>query len=392
MHRVRPAGRIPPRSSIVPVVLVALAALITYATVPPSSADAQAPTGADLYVANCAGCHQVGGEGISGTFPPLAGNPAATDADYVATVITNGKSGPLEVLGVQYNGAMPAISGLSDEQLGPLVTHVVELAGGTARTDRTDRTDRADRTHRPTAPPVEAPAAGDIDRGHDLFVGSNRLDNGGGACASCHVAGKVGNLGGQSLGPDLTPVYQKLGGEPGLTAWLANPASPTMQPIFADRPLTEQEIADLVAFLADAPDQDRPNNDSDWLLLAGLGGLVILIGGMAHRMARYAPNLRGDPEEQAMSRWSNETVDPGARKWEEFYRNRFQHDKRVRTTHGVNCTGSCSWEVFVKDGIVTWELQATDYPQLEEGLPPYEPRGCQRGHLLLVVPLLADSG
>ena len=80
-----------------------------------------------------------------------------------------------------------------------------------------------------------------------------------------------------------------------------------------------------------------------------------------------------------MSRWIQETVDPAARKWEEFYRNRFQHDKRVRTTHGVNCTGSCSWEVFVKDGIVTWELQATDYPQLEEGLPPYEPRGCQRG-------------
>ena len=80
-----------------------------------------------------------------------------------------------------------------------------------------------------------------------------------------------------------------------------------------------------------------------------------------------------------MSRWSRDTVDPGARKWEEFYRNRFQHDKRVRTTHGVNCTGSCSWEVFVKDGIVTWELQATDYPELEEGLPPYEPRGCQRG-------------
>ena len=80
-----------------------------------------------------------------------------------------------------------------------------------------------------------------------------------------------------------------------------------------------------------------------------------------------------------MSRWTKETVDPGARKWEEFYRNRFQHDKRVRTTHGVNCTGSCSWEVFVKDGIVTWELQATDYPELEEGLPPYEPRGCQRG-------------
>jgi len=80
-----------------------------------------------------------------------------------------------------------------------------------------------------------------------------------------------------------------------------------------------------------------------------------------------------------MKNWVKESVAPIERKWEEFYRNRFQHDKRVRTTHGVNCTGSCSWEVFVKDGIVTWELQATDYPALEAGLPPYEPRGCQRG-------------
>ncbi|MDD2694311.1 MAG: nitrate reductase subunit alpha, partial [Anaerolineales bacterium] len=80
-----------------------------------------------------------------------------------------------------------------------------------------------------------------------------------------------------------------------------------------------------------------------------------------------------------MKNWIKEIESPGERKWEEFYRNRFQHDRRVRTTHGVNCTGSCSWEVFVKDGIVTWELQATDYPRLEEGLPPYEPRGCQRG-------------
>ena len=80
-----------------------------------------------------------------------------------------------------------------------------------------------------------------------------------------------------------------------------------------------------------------------------------------------------------MKKWTMDVVSPAERQWEEFYRNRFQHDRRVRTTHGVNCTGSCSWEVFVKDGIVTWELQATDYPKLEEGLPPYEPRGCQRG-------------
>jgi nitrate reductase / nitrite oxidoreductase, alpha subunit len=77
--------------------------------------------------------------------------------------------------------------------------------------------------------------------------------------------------------------------------------------------------------------------------------------------------------------WIKDIVDPKARAWEEFYRNRNQCDKVVRSTHGANCTGGCSWNVHVKDGIVGWELQATDYPALEEGLPPYEPRGCQRG-------------
>ena len=77
--------------------------------------------------------------------------------------------------------------------------------------------------------------------------------------------------------------------------------------------------------------------------------------------------------------WIQDIVDPKARGWEELYRNRWQHDRVVRSTHGVNCTGGCSWMVYVKDGIVTWEMQATDYPELETGLPPYEPRGCQRG-------------
>ena len=39
----------------------------------------------------------------------------------------------------------------------------------------------------------------------------------------------------------------------------------------------------------------------------------------------------------------------------------------VRSTHGVNCTGSCSWKVYVKDGIITWETQQTDYPSVGAG-------------------------
>ncbi|MEE8333046.1 MAG: nitrate reductase subunit alpha, partial [Alphaproteobacteria bacterium] len=67
------------------------------------------------------------------------------------------------------------------------------------------------------------------------------------------------------------------------------------------------------------------------------------------------------------------------RGWEEGYRQRWQHDKIVRSTHGVNCTGSCSWKIYVKGGIVTWETQQTDYPRTRPDLPNHEPRGCSRG-------------
>ena len=69
----------------------------------------------------------------------------------------------------------------------------------------------------------------------------------------------------------------------------------------------------------------------------------------------------------------------GGREADAFYRQRFSHDRVVRSTHGVNCTGSCSWKVFVKDGIITWEAQQVDYPSTGPDMPDYEPRGCPRG-------------
>ncbi|OJF09957.1 nitrate reductase subunit alpha [Couchioplanes caeruleus] len=69
----------------------------------------------------------------------------------------------------------------------------------------------------------------------------------------------------------------------------------------------------------------------------------------------------------------------GGREADAFYRDRWSYDKVVRSTHGVNCTGSCSWKVYVKDGIITWEQQQTDYPSVGADRPEYEPRGCPRG-------------
>lgn len=69
----------------------------------------------------------------------------------------------------------------------------------------------------------------------------------------------------------------------------------------------------------------------------------------------------------------------GGREADTFYRHRWSHDKMVHSTHGVNCTGSCAWEVYVTDGVITWEKQITEYPTTGPDMPEYEPRGCPRG-------------
>ena len=98
----------------------------------------------------------------------------------------------------------------------------------------------------------------------------------------------------------------------------------------------------------------------------GRGG-AFLLG--AHRFFRQGP--------VSAEGWSQLVAKD--RRWESFYRERWQHDKVVRSTHGVNCTGSCSWNVYVKDGIITWETQAVDYPSTGPDMPDHEPRGCPRG-------------
>lgn len=81
--------------------------------------------------------------------------------------------------------------------------------------------------------------------------------------------------------------------------------------------------------------------------------------------------------EHFSDRWME--TSPYSREQEAIYRKRWAHDKVVRSTHGVNCTGSCSWDVYVKDSLVTWELQRTDYPSTGPDMPDFEPRGCPRG-------------
>ncbi len=93
---------------------------------------------------------------------------------------------------------------------------------------------------------------------------------------------------------------------------------------------------------------------------------------LLNRMVYFSPKISKTADKHVV------TTEQG-RSWEDYYRKRWQYDKVVRSTHGVNCTGSCSWKIYVKNGLVTWEVQQTDYPATRPGLPNHEPRGCPRG-------------
>ncbi|MHB9118597.1 MAG: nitrate reductase subunit alpha [Burkholderiales bacterium] len=96
-------------------------------------------------------------------------------------------------------------------------------------------------------------------------------------------------------------------------------------------------------------------------------------------MSHFLDRLKFFEKIQGTFSGSHGIVTNEDRGWEDAYRHRWQHDKVVRSTHGVNCTGGCSWKIFVKNGLVSFEMQQTDYPRTREDMPNHEPRGCQRG-------------
>jgi mono/diheme cytochrome c family protein len=118
---------------------------------------------------------------------------------------------------------------------------------------------------------------GDIFTGTEIFLGKRRLSQAGPPCVSCHTLGSIGSFGGGRLGPDLTLVYQRLGGRKSLGAWLSAPATPTMQSVFRNHSLQKEEILPLLAVFEDSSRQSQPANTTSQMrfFLAGFAGAVL---------------------------------------------------------------------------------------------------------------------
>jgi mono/diheme cytochrome c family protein len=256
--------------------LVAVAAsLAAVFAVLGSGARAADEDGKAIFDQLCSGCHTIGGGTLVG--PDLQGLADRRERDWIErfirepdAVIASGDPIAKQLLD-EYGAPMPNL-GVSDAQLSALVAFLGFAQQTPPETTPTETT--------PTEP---APAPlGDPDRGKSLFEGSNRFDTGGPACLSCHSVAGLGALGGGQLGPDLTGAFDKYGGEQGMQAVLEAVAFPTMAPIFADRPLSAEERADLVAFLERAADEERGTGQAGKLValalgVAGVGVLLALV-------------------------------------------------------------------------------------------------------------------
>jgi hypothetical protein len=116
--------------------------------------------------------------------------------------------------------------------------------------------------------------------GQNLFQGTTRFANSGPTCNSCHDVTHDAVIGGGLLAAELTTVFSRLGG-PGVRAILGSPPFPVMQRAYADKPLTEDEVAALVGFLQQADEEQALHQPRDYgikLFGAGVLGAAVLLG------------------------------------------------------------------------------------------------------------------
>jgi len=79
---------------------------------------------------NCASCHLANGQGIAGTYPPLAASDYLTNAPkHAIEVVVKGLNGTITVNGTKYNQVMPPAVGLSDEEVRDVVNFILNSWG-----------------------------------------------------------------------------------------------------------------------------------------------------------------------------------------------------------------------------------------------------------------------
>jgi mono/diheme cytochrome c family protein/glucose/arabinose dehydrogenase len=89
--------------------------------------------GQAIYEALCLNCHQAGGQGLTGVYPPLAKSEwVAGDPQLLIKLTIHGLAGPTKVLGKDYGLVPMPPMGLDDQQLADVLTYVRSAFGNQA--------------------------------------------------------------------------------------------------------------------------------------------------------------------------------------------------------------------------------------------------------------------
>jgi len=228
-----------------------------------------AETGKELFEEECSSCHSIGGEPLVG--PDLKGVTAKKDREWLIEFITNpqamidkGDAYALKIYKEYEEEEMPDYEELGRDNIESVLAYIESQSGG--------------------AGTQAAPAAKitfsdeDVSKGMDLFVGTQQLKNGGAACISCHATSSIKSPVGGSLGPDLTKVAERKRGGRGLIGWMKSPPSKTMRPIYKKRPLEEDEVHALVAYLVSEKEHEVQTAGVLKFFGTGIVGAAVVLG------------------------------------------------------------------------------------------------------------------
>jgi mono/diheme cytochrome c family protein len=232
-----------------------------------NAAGTDADAGQQIFQKTCVACHTIGKGPLVG--PDLKGVTEKRPREWLE----------------QWIAAPEAVLAKKDPYATDLLHqfHDVQMPNpGLSTSDITAVLDYlATATTQPSAPGTEAASApavqGNPEIGKDLFTGVVRFQNGGPPCMACHSVGGIGALGGGQLGPDLTAVLSRYGGAAGVDAFVAGTPTPTMKAVWSKNPLTTEERANVVSFLAQAGVSERPAQAIGQLGGLGVLGAVLLL-------------------------------------------------------------------------------------------------------------------
>lgn len=252
----------------------------------PAAARAEASHGKALYEEHCAACHTIGGGDSVG--PDLKGVADRRKAGWLGRVIAepdrlSAESDPEQLALVKKWGMEMPNLGISPADAAEIVEYMIwagnpvkAVPAGPGRQDSLMKRGGA----LPDAGALEAKAAGSAANGKELFFGTRKLSAGGPACAGCHSLAAGNMAAGGSYAVGLGKTFEKLGAA-GIKAVLGNMPFPVKAAAFKGKPVAENEIADLAAFLEEAGKAGPERGAGPLkLFLAGLAaallGLVLI--------------------------------------------------------------------------------------------------------------------